>query len=651
MEVVKVKSSFFFFLFLFGIAMVVEGGGDFPSRQECIRGLRSGDVKRQKEILQYCLKLGPRASFAIGEILPLLRSSHPSVVNLAVRVLSGMGKAAVEPVLSEFSRSSSLTRPFLSQILANIGRDAVPKLRVWLRSKDVSRRLFAVRTFAKMGYRARWVIEDLGERLDDSSERVRGEVVRIFIQLKGLSYSILLRKLRGGSLRVRVGCVRALAGLVPFLLKDRGKLDGMVSELVGLYSESGLPLRLELVKAFGKMGVWAKPALGVLVESYGTSSPVLRAQILAVLAKIGPPRRGSKELSKLRSLFSHSQLEVRHLAARVVGSMGVEGVEIFRSLLGSGDRRLRRVALEGLVVVGKAAVPLLKLYLRREFDRDWRFQVEVLDALRRIGGQAREVIPLLFAVLERSIAGKRRLLVERCWRTVESLLPLRSEDLVQVMPYLRSGHRQLRVYAERVFLRFRLRDRGGVYPFSLLFFYLPSTSRVYRYARFELVRYGKGDPDALVEALLRFEGVSFFQELWLDGLDFYRYHPYFRGLFGVFRELGELVVGRLVEGALRDFWSLMRCSHALGFLGEGTLRVVMKSILKHRRSSLGYILSKLGRSGLSAALGLLYSGDRDLEEVGVVALVGLGRRSILPLLLHASGLWGYGKELVGRGVG
>ena len=317
---------------------------------ELVEKLSSSSTEERGNAVFALGKYGPQAQMAVPDLVPLLKDDDWAVRSGTADTLGKIGPAAGQAVSA----------------LVECLKDSHP---------DVS--LYAARALGEIGLPARSAVPALLEAFEqDHDSLLRGIAGRSLVQLGRTTATVqaLLQDLKDENRRKN--SYKALAEIGPIAL------DGLVKML----KDPDWSARSCAVRALGRMGAEAKPALGALLIALNDPHSSVRANAAEALANTGP---GLDALPHLKRAAADEDRFVRCGVAVAVArinpaSSSPDAVSLLITLLRDKEfvvRRSSAIALGTMAHPGNAAVQALTEASR---DKEQVVREAALEALRAI---------------------------------------------------------------------------------------------------------------------------------------------------------------------------------------------------------------------------------------------------------------------------
>ena len=328
-------------------------------------------------------ELGYHAREALPQLVELLRESDRDVRWAAVRALGQLEEHAQEVVsrLVEILRDAR-PGPHVREAVADVlwrfeehAEGALPEIIILLENERWRVRQLAVRALGRLGEDARTAVRELAELIGDDDENVRGEVIRALGKLGEHAKETvprLIELLRG-------------EGSEPYVQEYAAYALGML----GVHAKEAVPGLLLLLSSqevdVRAAAVWS---LGQLWVHNKVAAPELPMKLFELLT-IDEQEVRATAIKALAQLASYADEAVPWPAEKLV------------QLLRDNSRRVREAAvyaLKDLAANVDEVVPGL-VRLLRDGEAGSRARASSADSLGRLGGLAREAVPVLVEVI------------------------------------------------------------------------------------------------------------------------------------------------------------------------------------------------------------------------------------------------------------
>jgi HEAT repeat protein len=354
-----------------------------------VEGLRSLLKERKEsvraEVAMGLGRIGPDASAAVPDLIPLLGDGSTRVRREASRALGFIGSSAIESLVSASTDRNILVR---ESAVEGLGILAAPDDRA-----------------------GRAVLE----LTHDGAPEVRAAAIRSLSRLRkpdDLVMPIVLENLRHEDARVRLAVIDLLVQgrtLLPRLAPELESLltverDGVAGHAAFLLGKSGPDAAPRLINALrregsridpiaGALAQIGRPAVEVLMRAIEDPEPRVRRGAALALGQIRPLAPGTAK--KLIIGLTDPNPEVRLAFLDAVGSLGpraAESVPAVRALLHDGSPELRSRAVEVLFHSAPRDQRLLDDLTALLDDPDPRVQRRAIDAIRDLGPTGRTAL-------------------------------------------------------------------------------------------------------------------------------------------------------------------------------------------------------------------------------------------------------------------
>lgn len=172
-----------------------------------------------------------------------------------------------------------------------------------------------------------------------------------------------------------------------------GPAAGPAAELLADLLRDSNPAVVEQARAalvaLGSEGVWA------LRKTMQASEPALRLEAVRIAAAVGPPAKGTR--AELVQMLRDPQPEVARSAAKALGSLGDESLDMLVKALGDARLEVRAGALLGLGMLKGNPEKTVPLLVEALGDRQPALVAAAEEGLGSAGAPAVEPLVALFA--------------------------------------------------------------------------------------------------------------------------------------------------------------------------------------------------------------------------------------------------------------
>ncbi len=255
------------------------------------------------------------------------------------------------------------------------------------------------------------------------NEEIRHSAAEALKELEPISREVApapLQSLQDEDPWVRSSAVRAFKRIGP-------ASQELAFVLVRVMGDRNEGVRRSAIQALGELGASAEPAVPALIQALGDEQSLIRTDAAHALGQIGPEAQEAVP-DLLHALNDPSGL-VRFNAAVALGTIGPTANDAVFALTAALSDREEPVRLAAVRTLETIATPLAQEAARRyqqEAERDtlpenppadllpkglagwirdlkhqdWRVRSRALDALLKMGAEAREAIPVLVEALE-----------------------------------------------------------------------------------------------------------------------------------------------------------------------------------------------------------------------------------------------------------
>jgi len=297
-------------------------------------------------------KLASEAMVAMGKVgLPFLlkgfKSKDSDISYWSAKSLAGIGRLAVNYLIAMFTDNSWIVRKRASEIIIEIGKEALPLLmKVLFESGHPDMRY--------------WIIKTIGEIRDESACDRLIEIVSKGSEQERIQAIIALSKIGGKKAEKCV--LESLFDEYWSVRKAAAKASGVLriqeaeQPLFTLLKDEDDELRAEVILALGEIA--GEEKLESLAKFLKDASFRVRLAAVKSIAKAS----GTVAIKLLRPMLSDASLDVREATIKALGTLGFSAVQdLLIPFLKVPD--LRQAALESLVNIGgdKAAKEALAI--------------------------------------------------------------------------------------------------------------------------------------------------------------------------------------------------------------------------------------------------------------------------------------------------
>jgi HEAT repeat protein len=362
-----------------------------------VEGLRSLLKERKEnvraEVVMALGRIGPEASSAVPDLVPLLGDASVRIRREASRTLGLIGPAAIEPLIASSKSGDIVIREGAIEAFGSIpSPDARANQTVMDRAHDQAPgvRVAALRSLARLGLPEDSLLPIVREALRDDDERVRLAVVKLLETRPGLrtrmapDFESLLTTGSDG-----------VARLAAFLL-GRSGLEA-APRLLGALRRNGSRVD-SIAEGLAQIG---RPAVALLSKAIEDPEPRVRQGAALALGQIRPLPSGISQ--KLASGLADPNSDVRSAFLTAIGHLGpkaVGSVEAVRGLLADGSPEIRARAIEVLSQSAPRDEALLGDLGPLVDDPEPKVQARAINALRALGPPGQKVLPAVIRRLE-----------------------------------------------------------------------------------------------------------------------------------------------------------------------------------------------------------------------------------------------------------
>jgi HEAT repeat protein/S1-C subfamily serine protease len=356
------------------------GGAGLAQVPDLIKLLDHGDASVRAKAARMLGEAGPSARNAIASLLKLLKDPDDFTRRTAAEALNKLGPP---------------------------GRDDLRLLTTALKDSAVEVRVYAASALGKMGADARHAAPALVEALQDSDAGVRQSAARSLAKVgtdsKDTVFPALLKAVGDSERDVRQAAAEALSACGPLSAAD-------VPALVGLLKHQDAEVRVQALKALGKMGRDGKAALpNVLEACKGTADLGTRRAAVEALGPLGADAKAAVPV--LIEALKESDKDLRRDAIVVLAKFGPDAKPASAALgaaLKDADKDVRKNAAVALGKLGPGAKDTLPYLVEGLKDKDKEVLLAVLTALATAGPDTKGVTVVdLIGLFENSDAEVR----------------------------------------------------------------------------------------------------------------------------------------------------------------------------------------------------------------------------------------------------
>jgi HEAT repeat protein len=277
------------------LGLVLVGPGELRGQDaETVRRLlakleQSTDVSERQEAFRELMKLGPEAKDAVPVLIGALRGA-----------------------------SNANVRQIFTNVLAKIGKTAVPDLTKALKDEDRTVRRQAVVALGTIAADATPAIPALGTILRDKDKELRGLAINALVRIdpQAKSAGPLFRQALGDDdPNVRLAALYALE-------PTARQVEAVVKDVAGALRDSDRNVRLGAISVLGRIGPTAKGAMPALTEALGDPDAAVRITAAEVIVGIDTGKVAAVLPVLTEGLLKDKDEQVRRSAAYVIGQIG-----------------------------------------------------------------------------------------------------------------------------------------------------------------------------------------------------------------------------------------------------------------------------------------------------------------------------------------
>ena len=434
--------------------------------------VKEGDQKIAERAAVLLGRIGATAKDALPELLA--RASQPGVAPSYGEAVRQIGSAAVPQLLATVEKENveAIDREHWAiRILSGIGGPAVPRLAEALSDSRAPVRVASASALAGMGMQAEPAEAALLAATSDSDARVRATALSALIASRASLKQTMPRieaALSDEHPEVRLTALKVVPELgpdarqlAPRILEALRDKDARVRlaalAAVGPEATQAVPVlvpqlddpdvQVAVIDALGRLAGAAEPAVPKLVDLLRGADKPTRLKVLATLARTASP----SALTEISAVSKDSDPEVRAAAFTAYAQAErdeTKKLEVLTAALDDSDGAVRRAAGEALGRLGekaRAAAPRLIVCLQRDEDRafalealkqiqlrdlpqlmelvnhgDTRVRIFACERLGRLGGEARDALPVLQELAQsRTVAENVQREARRAVRQIE----------------------------------------------------------------------------------------------------------------------------------------------------------------------------------------------------------------------------------------
>ena len=366
-------------------ALVIIGAASLPPLK-IVLGHPNFIVRRRAALI--LARFGPQARHAAPELVGLLTDPRGEVHDAAEKALLQMDEAAIPALTDGLKSAGSGTRDVLIITLGHFGSKAVPVLLERLQKDDNAYiRSRVAEALGQMPNAAPEVLIGLIQALSDLDENVRGAAADSLGDLKPAAsaaigplivisendHDALTRKRAAETLgRIGPATRESLTGLIAAQRNSNANVRRQVLEVLvksSLTWPDPLPVLLNAIrdpdaqvrlKGVQVSAALAKPGPDVLlIFRQAISDPAADIRCAAVTA-LGQWKEDSPAAAELSRALSDLNPVVRQRAIQSLGNLGMAGLPGLLQALSDGSSLLSAQAGDGIVLLGKDAIPALE---------------------------------------------------------------------------------------------------------------------------------------------------------------------------------------------------------------------------------------------------------------------------------------------------
>jgi HEAT repeat protein len=298
---------------------------------------------------------------AVPALIETLKSKDHNPSVRAVAALKKMGpeaEAAVPALFDALRQRRGVDRFPVQEALGRIGPAAVPALTAALKDKDGDVRLRAASALSRIGAGAKEAVPTLIEALNDK------QIQHLAVEALGkigpdakAALPILSEKLKDPAVGPRRRVARALLRIDP---GQKEALAVLIDALKDMTDKKG-GTRWNAAQALGELGPAAREAVPALAQALKDSNHTVRYSAADALGNIGP--EAAEAVPSLALALKDSDVFlVRPAAAKALGKIGPKAREAVPALIDAlKDKQKNGRAAQALAEIGsKEAVPVLR---------------------------------------------------------------------------------------------------------------------------------------------------------------------------------------------------------------------------------------------------------------------------------------------------
>ncbi len=347
------------------------------------QALKSKDAELRAAAAPVLGKMGAKAKSAVPALISALRDKDDGVLVEVAAALAEIGPTAKEaaPALLKIigAEDRGILESFVVVALGNMGPGVVDDLIKALPDMAVQRRRVAAEALGLIGQNAKPALTALALSLKDSDGQVRVQTAQTLGKIGSDAKEAvppLRTALKDAVIHVRLEAALALWRIDPTELH--------LPVVIGGLGDPSSPARADACRILGTFGPAAKSAAAPLEKILSDKEAQVRQQGAEALGKIGPAAASSAVLKKL---FTDDEPLVRNASAlaywRITGQ-AKDSLEVLEKGLNDEDRLVKKITIQNLGDMGKAAQPLVPVLIDFLQEDDANLREAAKAALKKI---------------------------------------------------------------------------------------------------------------------------------------------------------------------------------------------------------------------------------------------------------------------------
>ena len=368
------------------------------------KNLESRELELRFRILE---KLSGSDKRVVEELLKLLKDKEYKIRGLSAEVLGNIAKPddRIIGVLKAALNNEKITfvRYDAAMALSKIGKfdsKVIDVLVKAINDKNYSERYKIASVLKMIAQEDERLIKTLIAKFDEENAEVRrcaAETLGKIGESDDRIIEVLRTALEDKKQKVRYYAAEALAKI--------GKIDDRgIEVLIRATEENDSDLQCLAVEALGIIEKSSNSVIEALIKRLSDGNLSVKSRAVEALANIG--KFDGQVIDRLEALVKNSKLEIREQAALVLGKIGCSDNGVINTLveaLNNYDSKVWYQVPEALGEIGYSGKkeevigPLLNAF---EKTRDTQMQINVVDALGKIGCSDKQVIEMMIAALK-----------------------------------------------------------------------------------------------------------------------------------------------------------------------------------------------------------------------------------------------------------